>query len=208
MLNTTRVFIIEGLDALGKSSLIKGIRDTLGYFEVIHFNKPQNLKVYDEQALNHSAAPARSDKHESQFIYQRQAFQNMMDLVVSNAYLIFDRAHLGEFVYSPLYRNYQGDYVFELEETYGLKRRFDIRLILLTEDFTTSRHFIDDGHSLGPVDRRREEQALFVKAFYRSTIKDKRIINVTAASTGKFRPGEEILKDALASGAEVQTYGF
>ena len=30
--------------------------------------------------------------------------------------LIFNRSHLGETVYSPLYRGYSGDYVFDIEK--------------------------------------------------------------------------------------------
>lgn len=197
-MTTPRVFIIEGLDRLGKSTLIDGLLNYLGYYEVVHFSKPKNLAIYDGIAAIHSAAPVRSDKHESQFLYQQAGFQNMMQLVVSKAHLIFDRAHLGEFVYSPLYRGYQGDYVFDLEKVYGLGQRDDVRLILLTEDMDIASHFVDDGQSLGPVQKRREEQTLFVKAFHRSCIRDKRIISVTDPGLGGFKPKDWILKEALA----------
>lgn len=197
-MSTPRVFIIEGLDRLGKSTLIDGILNTLGYYEIIHFSKPKNLAIYDQLAAQFSAAPVRSDKHESQFHYQRAGFENMMKLIVGgDSRLIFDRAHLGEFVYSPLYRNYSGEYVFDLERTYGLQQRGDVRLILLAEDLTRSKHFVDDGQSLGPAEKRNEEQVMFAKAFHRTNIKDKRIIFVTGADGG-FRPKEDILQEALA----------
>lgn len=193
---TPRVFFIEGLDRLGKSTLIDGILNSLGYYEVIHFAKPKVLDIYNKLAAVDDLLQL-TDRQKSQFFYQQAGFINMMHLTRSDGKIIFDRAHLGEFVYSPLYREYSGDYVFDLEKIYGLDVRADLRLILLTEDMTKSTHFVDDGQSLGPAEKRREEQVMFVKAFHRSNIKDKRIINVTN-SDGGWRSKEEILQEALA----------
>jgi thymidylate kinase len=193
---TPRVFFIEGLDRLGKSTLIDGILNTLGYYEVIHFSKPRHLAIYDELAKIDDVLPI-SEKHRSEALYQNAGFVNMMHLTRGEGHIIFDRAHLGEFVYSPLYRGYSGEYVFDLEKLNGLDVRDDLRLILLTENLEKSTHFVDDGQSLGPAEKRREEQAMFVKAFYRSNIKDKRMISVTNAEGG-FRPKDDILAEALA----------
>jgi hypothetical protein len=52
MTNTTK-FMIDGIDRLGKSSLIKRIQDELGYHLVIHYDKPQILQRYLD-AVNES----------------------------------------------------------------------------------------------------------------------------------------------------------
>jgi len=186
-------FLIDGLDRLGKSSLIQGIRDDLGYFEIIHFSKPQTLKVYDELSTNEG----EFNKLQSYYRYQYHSFKNMMKLLNSDAQIIFDRTHLGENVYSPMYRSYSGEYVFELEKQYTVDCLYDVRLILLVEDFSTSKHFVDDGQSLGPPEKRQEEQNRFLSAFNNSIIKDKRIICVTDLATGKFKPKHIIKEEAL-----------
>ena len=194
MKTTPTKFLIEGLDRLGKSTLIQGIRNELGYYEVVHFSKPQRLAIYDSKAT----IDDKVNLLQSYYHYQHAGFENMMRMICSDAKIIFDRAHLGEVVYSPMYRNYSGDYVYELENQYCLNERTDIRLILLIEDFDIAKHFVDDGESLGPVEKRFEEQERFINAFWRSTIKDKKIICVTDQELGGFRCKEDILKEALA----------
>jgi len=200
MKTTPTKFLIEGLDRLGKSTLIQGIRDELGYYEVVHFSKPQRLAVYDGQATTEGEL----NKLQSFYHYQFAGFENMMKLLVSEAKIIFDRAHLGEAVYSPMYRNYSGEYVFELEKAYLQSERgfyiYNIgapRLILLVEDFGVARHFVDDGESFGPIEKREEEQSRFLVAFNKSIIQDKRIICVTDQALGGFRRKEDILREAL-----------
>lgn len=182
--STPNVIIIEGLDFLGKSALVNSIRNHSGYYEVIHFCKPQVLDAYQ-----HADKPAVQ-------LYQEESFRNSMLLAKAGARIIFDRWHLGECVYAPMYRGYPGDYVFDFERRHHLDNG-NIRLILLTEDFSRSKHFVDDGLSLGGQADRAKEQTLFVDAFNRSIIRDKRIICVTDED-GSFRPKEDILAEALA----------
>ena len=188
------VFAIEGLDRLGKSTLIEGILNEQGYYQVIHFGKPQKLDIY-KTAKQPFGMNIPATSYPS-YVYQRESFLNSMIMATSGARIIFDRWHLGEAVYSPMYRAYDGDYVFALEKAMGLGARGDIRLILLTEDFSISRHFESDGESFDDK-KRQEEQVLFLEAFNRSSIRDKRRICVTAADGG-FRRKEDILDEALA----------
>ncbi|KYF68426.1 hypothetical protein BE15_10515 [Sorangium cellulosum] len=73
-----------------------------------------------------------------------------------------------------------------------------VRLVLLVEDFAVSRHFIDDGRSLGGAEKRQDEQALFRRAFDASVFRDKRIVCVTDRETGQFRSPDSILDEVLA----------
>jgi thymidylate kinase len=188
------VYGIEGLDRLGKSTLIEGIRNALGYYEVIHFSKPQRLDAY-RTAMPVAGVPPGG---QGIYHYQHESFVNSMLLANSGARIIFDRWHLGEVVYSPMYRGYDGDYVFDLETRSGVDVNGSIRLILLVEDFDIARHFVDDGESLGAVDKREEEQGRFIDALNRSAIKDKRTICVTDPALGGFKPKDWILAEALA----------
>lgn len=190
------VYAVEGLDRLGKSTLIQGIRNQLGYYEVIHFSKPQKLDAYSrasDQSLSFAGIPLASQQV---YQYQHESFLNSMLIARSGARVIFDRWHLGEAVYSPLYRGYSGDYVFKLEESTGLSGYSGARLILLTEDFDIAEHFVDDGESFD-ITKRREEQELFLAAFERSKIRDKRIICVTDPGLGGFKSKAQVLAEAL-----------
>ncbi len=188
----TKSFIIEGLDRLGKSTLIEGIQNKLGFHQVIHYEKPKVLDCY--KAYSEQKAPEVSPQR----MYQEDSFRTMFQILRSSASVILDRAHLGECVYAPMYRNYPGDYVFDLEQEFHMHASTDVRMILLTEDFKTSKHFVDDGQSLGTSDKREAEQNLFIEAFNKSRFTDKKIICVTNIETGEFKSKEEILKEALA----------
>lgn len=73
-----------------------------------------------------------------------------------------------------------------------------VRLVLLVEDLAKARHHADDGAGFGRTpDERRREQDLFLEAFARSTIVDKRVVSVTDAETGGFRLPADVLRDAI-----------
>lgn len=182
-------FIIEGLDRLGKDTLIQGIQHRLGYHMVLHFAKPTHLDCYGT-LIGSQGLKA----------YQEQSFRTMFQILggVPQARVICNRAHLGECVYAPMYRGYAGEYVFDIEREFAAPTLGHLRLVLLVEDIQHSRHFVDDGDSLGPVARRSDEQALFLSAFHTSAVVDKRIVCVTDVETGRFRDASLILDEVLA----------
>lgn len=172
------VYIIEGIDRLGKSTLIDGLLNELGYHLYIHYEKPIHLDKYN------------SYKGDALEKYQYETYLSMFQLIESNVNIIFDRGHLGEVIYSPLYRNYSGDYVYTLEKSHNTK---NCRLVLLT----TSNFNIqeDDGLSHN-WDNREKEQNMFINAFTKSNIKDKVLIDVHNGN-GNFKSKKEILNLAL-----------
>lgn len=182
-------FLIEGLDRVGKDTLIKGIQNRLGYHQVLHFTKPMTLDCY---ASTSGVSVLRQ--------YQEASFRTMFHFLrgVPLAQLICNRAHLGECVYAPLYRDYPGEYVFDLEREFGAHELPHVRLILLTENFDVSVHFVDDKNSLGRPEERRKEQTMFLRAFDASLINDKRIVCVTDPVTGAFRSRDSVLDEVLA----------
>lgn len=188
--------LIEGLDRLGKDTLISGILNKRGYHQVMHFSKPLMLECY-AQATSADSADKSSISHQLRE-YQERSFRNMFSILrdAQYAHMICNRAHLGECVYAPLYRGYAGEYVFELEAQFDMHKNTNTQLILLTEDFTASRHFVDDGESFD-VSMRQREQEKFLEAFDGSIIPNKKIICVTDRKTGNFKPKEEILLEAL-----------
>lgn len=184
-------FLIEGLDRLGKSTLTQNIQKKLGFHQMIHMSKPIKCEVYSGE----NELMVNGDLYR----YQRECFKQMFHLLNEPDYkIIFDRAHLGEAVYAPLYRKYSGDYIYELEQFYdmGHRLRADTTLILLTEDFEISKHFVDDGESFD-ITKREQEQEMFKSAFEKSIIKRKKIVCVTDQALGGFRKQEDILAEVL-----------
>ena len=92
--------------------------------------------------------------------------------------IIFNRSHLGETVYSPLYRGYSGDYVFDIEKKYVNYLRENLYLITLIND----PHIIwnrDDGKSFYKNEEGiKAEVDGFQRAHRLSKIKNKLILNI------------------------------
>lgn len=183
-------FLLEGIDGVGKDTLIRGIQDRLGYHQVFHYQKPLQLDFY---AVGSSGSEVLRRYQEASF---RMMFQFLCG--VPSTKIICNRAHLGESVYAPIYRGYSGEFVFRLEHEFDVERLRHVRLVLLVEDFVESRHFVDDGQSLGGAEKRQEEQNIFRGAFDTSMFSDKRIVCVTDRSTGQFRSRESILDEVLS----------
>jgi hypothetical protein len=185
---TPTQFLIEGIDGVGKNKLIDRLLDRLGYHLVIHYERPSSLAFY-----------AGSGRSAAERLFQEASFRTLFQILQhGEVRVIANRAHLGEVVYAPLYRNYPGDYVFELERQFRVADWNHVRPILLTEDFERSRHFVDDGKSLGGARSRPSEHDAFVRAFGRSALQDKRLVCVTDKSSGNFRSIQELADEVLA----------
>lgn len=201
-MTTPNIWIIEGIDRCSKSTLIKNLVDRLGASIVIPSGKPQVLEAYMKPGLNlpHGDVICGEATREqiAQALYQHDYFKSAFSMCANQkARIIFDRLHLGEMVYSPMYRNIIPHSVMNNEAGIlgGAAAQSGIRLILMTEDFERSKHFVSDGLSFDDS-KRQEEQNRFLEAFNKSVIRDKRIINVTAED-GSFRCEKDLLIDAV-----------
>lgn len=189
-MTTPSIFIIEGIDNTGKGTLVDTIQDHLGFHQIIKFDKPKKLSYYNDDARE----------------YQMESFKNafsMLEGFLSGRKvpkLIFDRFHLGELVYSPFYRGYSGDYVFDLERKLmasAFKKALasvHIRLILLLAN--TPENLPDDGKSFDR-DKAAIEQKIFLDGFHRSAFGNKRLIAVQN-SLGEFCDPNEIAEEAIS----------
>lgn len=165
--------IAEGVDALGKSTQIQKIKDEFEKRGIsVHILHYSNIKSF-----------GNDNKKIREASYKQ--FRDMLKLAnyaagEDSMALILDRSHVGEAVYSPLYRNYNGDFVFEEEKTFlwqdNLKR---IKLILFTDEVEAiikRDKERNDGlsFSLDP-EMKKKELELFDKAFEKSILNKKRI---------------------------------
>lgn len=179
-----RNIIFEGIDRLGKSTLIEGVQQRLGFMQEVHYQKPKLLDIYLKEARICLFAPDNDQSIEvlayAYMLYQKASFIQMFHLLSSKGHLILNRAHLGETVYAPRYRGYSGYYVFDLEDQFITHHGSDLAettlLILL---HTSSFEFIkDDGQSFD-FNRKDEEQNDFIRAFEKSKIRYKLMLDVS-----------------------------
>jgi len=198
--------IIESVDRLGKNTLVDGLRKKLGYFDVIHYQKPILLELF----VNEASQKLNLDVSDPSVIslalkkYQEKSFLNMFKMLsYPEIRYIMNRGHCGEAVYSHRYRNYSGDYVFDLEQSLRTDDKdcfSNSTLLVLLK--TSSFEFIkDDGLSFD-FSKKEEEQIDFINAFKRSSIKNKLIIDVHDGE-GNFVPAEEILNAVIYAYTEL-----
>ena len=118
--------ILEGLDQSGKTTLITAIEKK--YCNILHtkFIRKNNIS------------------HADQSIYQRGQFiravvqlnsANNIDLI------IWDRSHISEYVYAPLYRSTDADWVFNQEKLVFSQRLNQTFLFLLENDIGKQRRW-------------------------------------------------------------------
>lgn len=101
------------------------------------------------------------------------------DKMTEEGHAIYDRMHLGEVVYSPMYKNYNGEYVYGLEEEFiGNGTQDDIFLFLLV-DTAESISKRDDGDGWSSdLTKMTEERNLFIDAFNKSNIENKMLVEI------------------------------
>jgi hypothetical protein len=166
--NKITSIIIEGIDRVGKDTLVSGLLNEYGYHQVVHFEKPLSLRVYDSE-LNPPLALFR---------YQQESFINMFKMIDSGARFIFNRAHIGEMVYSN-YRKYRGEYVLDLEQDAIARGKLfpqnTLLVLLYAPDISMLK---DDGKSFDAT-KKKEEQTAFREAYNLSSIPSKVMVPVT-----------------------------
>lgn len=202
-----RSIIFEGIDRLGKSTLIDGIQNKLGFMQEVHYQKPKLLDIYLRKARQDLmlADDDLSDKVKSYAynLYQRASFTQMLHMLSSRQNnFIMNRAHLGETVYAPRYRGYNGDYIFDLEDHFIGHHGSDfVETTLLILLHTTSFDFVkDDGQSFD-FDKKDEEQNDFIRAFERSKIKHKLMLDVNDG--GKFVEASQLISTIIQAYNEL-----
>jgi len=167
----SKFIIIEGTDNVGKDTQ-----------QNLIIEKLNNLIFHK---VHYSSLPFKNDvdKHTS---YSKQMYTDMFRMMNEckdkDINIIFNRSHLGESVYSPLYRGYSGDYVFDIEKEYVNKLRKNLYLITLTNDpqIIMSR---DDGKSFyGNEEEVKAEVDGFNRAHRLSKIKNKLLVNIGTMS--------------------------
>lgn len=156
--------IFEAPDRCGKDTQI-GLLQNFAWrsfaetFEVVHYSNNKYLS------------------NEESRTYSYKLYSNMLENLRQKRNVIFNRSHIGEYVYSPLYRNYDGSYVFNLEISNQIHFQDDIYLIVLYDNAETLLDR-DDGKSFSTsLEMKQKEIDSFKEAYKRSVIQNKILIN-------------------------------
>jgi len=159
------IIIVEGPDRVGKTTLVRALRE---YFIAKQPLKP--VLVIGSAGINRST-PLQS------FHSSYRYYDLMIALLLNqsdNFHIILDRFHLGEYVYAWKYRQYSGDYIFNLErawvEAMPKKAFRDVRLILLF-DSVANLMIREDGKSMACSNFEKEAELMdFHRAVDRSLL--------------------------------------
>ncbi len=153
------IYIFEGMDNCLKDTIIQSLRGSLS---------PET------QVLKFSGPPSVDDKE----AYQKRHFKDMFDILAASVAtnsrnIILNRAHLGEYVYSPIYRKYEADWIFNLEKQFlelSSNHNSFTKLVLLYDSDNNQLRKREDGKSLSEMDDENlnSERNRFIKAFNKS----------------------------------------
>jgi thymidylate kinase len=159
--------ILDSPDRCGKDSHIQAIKNHFNdkHFQVLHYGH------------------TKQESNDKVIAYNKAMYSDMFDMMIEahakGRNLILNRSHLGEAVYSPKYRKYSGDYVFDIEQQYAnyLPIWDNIMLIVLVGEPEKILKR-DDGNSYySSVEDIQEEIDAFKEAAIKSRIKNKIIIH-------------------------------
>ena len=161
-----KFIIIEGPDNTGKDTQIKEIIKNFSN-ECFHMFHYFNLPFKEDKK-----------KHKDYSIKMYDEMFNIMKSAPNGINYIFNRSHLGESVYSPLYRGYLGDYIFDIEKKYTEFLRQDLYLITLVTHPSLIMKRDDGKSSYKNEEEVKGEIDAFVRAHRKSTIKNKLLLDI------------------------------
>ncbi len=108
--------------------------------------------------------------------YYSKMFESFNDTEFNN---LFNRFHFDEYVYSVLYKDYDPNYIWDIERNHIDKHGQDNIIMFLLLDDPESAIKRDDGLGYtSKIEGIAKEKKLFEEAFERSAIKNKYIINI------------------------------
>lgn len=160
------LIIFEGQDRCGKDTQIK---------------KLINSKVfkYKYPIIIHSSGLKRDSDDES-MVYNKEYYKQQMNVITNNKNndFILNRSYFGEWVYGKLYRNYDAEYIWELENKFLKEYNDDVFLFVFVDEIDNLLKR-DDGNSLSiSKNNLIFEQSRFKEIYNNTKIEKKLFINI------------------------------
>ena len=168
--------IIESGDNLGKDTLIRGISQYFDNVTIRHFGKPPKDLLIDE-ILDFQF---NTFNKEALFVNEIRKLEDDKYKYYDNI-VIWNRSHLGEFVYSQMFRGVMSHHItnkLKAFEQNAFSESDDVYLVSLT---SAPQFFLDneDGKSFSKtLKEKTKELSLFKKIHNISIIKNKKMFKV------------------------------
>lgn len=181
--------IIEGGDRLGKDTIVKRLCDHFDYKNITlrHFDKPPK-----------GMSPKETLDFQFDVFYKEMLFVDHIrdnihgdDWSYHDEIVIWNRSHLGEYVYSQMFRGINRKEVSEKLRLFEERNLYtDMFLITLTAE-PRFFHAQEDGDSFSQnLEQKTQELQLFKEAHALSMIPNKKIVKVNQGNNYK---GKEII---------------
>jgi thymidylate kinase len=184
-----KLLIIEGPDRCGKNTLIKNLTSQAENYVVRHFGSAKGKTDYEKRDYQFQFF-----KKEFSLANLRPQFTMPDNIRYPNDIWIWNRAHIGEYVYGKMYRNTDPEgWVMKMETMFGMDIDPSIYLLMLEApaEFLCKN---DDGLSFtNNIKEKQKELVQFKIGFEKSKIMNKKVINVTDGEN--YRSSETILKE-------------
>lgn len=165
-----KIVIISGPDNVGKTTQIKLLHD---YFANQNIGKSTHILHYSNVRLKSSSEIQT---------YSANLYRDGFNLMKNspNVNFICDRFHDGEWVYGKLYRNYDAEYIYGIEELFNVDETFWTEIYLITFiDKPGNLINRDDGESFSiDFDMKSKEINRFRDFHKKSVILNKKLINI------------------------------
>lgn len=187
-----KYIIVEGMDRCGKDTQISLIQKRYKHetFHVFHYAKIPFKTQNDHLDYNTR-------------LY-KDMFMMMFENLGGERNFIFNRSHLGESVYAPKYRGYDGDYVFDIESNFSDLLIDPLILITLvnTPEILLER---EDGGSLSNnAEDIVYERDAFIRAHNKSLIENKLLVECDKKTIGEIH--DEIIEFIQKNEIYAQIY--
>lgn len=180
-LNNGPYFIIlDSQDRLGKDTQIELIYNSMdrGVTQKMHYGPPPlELRANEQESYS-------INLYTDMFRMFQEAQANWNQQMRN---IICNRGHIGEAVYSPLYRGYSGEFIYDIEKVWLPKLLLD-HVFLIT--MVTDNEFIigrndNKGFAITNKNMLEDQYQLFVKAHNKSAIKNKLLLSFETEQPSK-----------------------
>lgn len=167
-------YVVMGIDRIGKDTFIE-------------YNFPDYRKI-------HLTKPP---KDVDPLLFSKTEYCDYFRNLKLSDHVVYNRGHIDEFVYAPLYRDYNTYWLTIMEEEFAPEVANTVFVLLYTDNFDM---MVDDGLSFDFA-RKEEEQELFLKYFDRSKMINK--IKIKVNDGNRYRSQEDIRNDLGAALRDV-----
>lgn len=171
-MKNSKIVIFEGPDNVGKGTQIskcwKKVANSVDEYGYPFWWHYANFGIEDNERC----------KEQSALIYTSMFRSLFLENMRGNTILV-DRSHLGEWVYGYIYRNYEAEFIWSIEEMFNQSKLWDSVYLITFIDEPENLIKRDDGLSFSTdLEKKKLEVARFVDAHERSRIVNKCLIDI------------------------------